>query len=112
MPSVNNGNVKHSSTGFVAPRDGIYYVYAQLQFDPDSGSSQKNCAYELVASSKVIAAAHNWVPSPNGKDKVIYTGSVAYLYSEDTVSVRMRGTCELQHNYKEEAFLGGFFLHN
>ena len=113
VPSLNNGNIKHTSTGFMVPRDGIYYVYAQLQFDPDSGSSQNNCAFELVASSsKVIAAAHNWVPSPSSNDKVIYTGSAAYLYRGNTVSVKMRGTCRLDSNYNEEAFLGGFFLRN
>ena len=111
VPSVNNGNLRHSSAGFVVPRDGIYYVYAQLQFDPPS--SQKNCACELVASSNVIAAAHNWVSSPNSNnDKVIYTGSAAYLHCGDTVSVKVRGTCLFDSNYKEEAFLGGFFLHN
>ena len=108
--TINIGNVLYSPSGFTVPKSGIYYVYVQLELDPYQ-TPHKNCGYELRTERKIIAAAHYWRPNPSGKDRVTYTGAAARLSSGDAVSVRIKGTCNLERDFNQESsFLGGFYL--
>ena len=109
-PTVVIGNVKYSSSGFTVPMSGIYYVYAQLEFDPHP--FEHNCGYELRTERQIIAAAHYWRPNPSDKDRITYTGAAAQLKEGDTVFVRIKGTCYIDGDYEGGLFLGGFYLHS
>ena len=112
-PTMMNGNMKLDRNGFIVPKDGIYYIYAQIHMTPTT-SSMKHCAYELRSSSSfgssVIAAGVSFVPSPAKRDKVVYTGAATRLSAGSVVYVRMRGTCLLRYIGGKEQFLGGFYL--
>ena len=112
-PTMMNGNMKLDRNGFIVPKDGIYYTYAQIHMTPTT-SSMKHCAYELRSSSsfgsRVIAAGVSFVPSPAKRDKVVYTGAATRLNAGSVVYVRMRGTCLLRYIGGKEQFLGGFYL--
>ena len=81
------------SGGYITvPKDGLYYIYAQLHYDPQSG--QKWCGFRIDWNNQVVDYARAEKKSPNSKeDGSRYTGLMKILNKGDTLSVKIDGTC-------------------
>ena len=81
------------SGGYITvPKDGLYYIYAQLHYNPQSG--QTVCGFRIDWNNRVVDYAYAQNQSPNGNQQGSrYTGLMKILNKGDTLSVKLSGTC-------------------
>ena len=96
------------SGGYITvPKDGLYYIYAQLHHDPRSG--QKWCGFRIYWNNQIVDHVRAQNQSPNGNQQVSrYTGLMKILNKGDTLSVKVDGTCYFYMYYYYSQF--GAFL--
>ena len=73
------------SGGYITvPKDGLYYIYAQLHYSPQSG--QEWCGFYINWNNQVVDYALAQNQSPNGNQRGSrYTGLMKILNKGDTV---------------------------
>ena len=67
QPGFLSGGVKYNGGFITVPQAGIYYVYSQFWFDPQSG--QNSCAFSVKLNNKYLAQSRNYQYSPNNNDE-------------------------------------------
>ena len=106
-PILLGGMQYSSATGFITvPKNGIYYVYAKLKFDPNTAPSGNQCGYSLHTQSKHLVSSSSTVTQNNGLSQ--YVGQVTILERGDNVFVQS-GACRYYAN-SGNALFGAFLL--
>ena len=82
----------YSDGYFTIPKDGLYYIYAQMHYDPRSGQTQ--CGFRIDLNNQPVDYAYAEMQSPNGKQwGSRYTGLLKILVKGDRLSVKFANTC-------------------
>lgn len=86
------GGITYSGGFLIIPKDGLYYIYAQLHYDPRTG--QKECGFRINLNNQSVDYAFAENPSPNGNQwGSSYTGLLKMLVTGDRLSVKLTSTC-------------------
>ena len=95
--------------GFITvPHAGIYYVYSQIWFDPQTGQSS-GCRFNVKLNDKYLAQSRIYQASPSGNDESQYTGFLVVTEKGDRLSVVTGSTCYLDfYQSSQTAFFGAF----
>jgi hypothetical protein len=97
------GGMTYSSGYITIPKDGLYYIYAQLHYNPQSG--QTWCGFRIDLSNTHIDYAYAQNQSPNGNQRGSrYTGLLKILSKGDRLSVEITHTCFFYHYYYYSQF--------
>ena len=100
------GGMTYSGGYITVPKDGIYYIYAQLHYDPRS--IQNFCGLLLYLNDRIVDYAYAQNQSPNGNQwGSRYTGLMKIVNKEDTLSVKVAGPCYYCF-YTETSQFGAF----
>lgn len=97
------------SGGYITvPRDGLYYIYTQQYFDPQSG--QTVCGFRIYLNSQHIDIVYQVYPSPNNNHEGSrYSGLLKIVNKGDRLSVKFTHTC-YYHNPAIHTLFGAFRL--
>ena len=95
------------SGGYITvPKDGLYYIYAQLHYSPRSG--QTVCGFRIDLNNRNVDVAYAQNQSPNGNQHGSrYTGLLKILSKGDRLSVKFISTCYYSI-YAERSQFGAF----
>ena len=86
------GGMTYSGGYITVSKDGLYYIYAQLHYNPQSG--QTWCGFYLYLNKRVVDYVYAQNQSPNGNQHGSrYTGLMKIVNKGDTLSVKLRGPC-------------------
>ena len=86
------GGMTYSGGYITVPKDGLYYIYAQLHYNPVSG--QTWCGFLIYWNNQYVDEVYAQNQSPNGNQwGSRYTGLMKILNKGDTLSVRLTHTC-------------------
>jgi hypothetical protein len=100
------GGMTYSNGYITVPMDGVYYVYAQMFFDPRSG--QTACGFYIYVNDSYYIQ-HVRTPTITGRDDVLYGGALKTLNKGDRLSVVSMHTCLFQM-YPDRSHFGAFLL--
>ena len=81
------------SGGYITvPKNGLYYIYAQLHYNPLSG--QTLCGFRIYLNNQNVdeVIAQNQSPNGNQYDSR-YSGLLKILNKGDRLSVKFKNTC-------------------
>ena len=70
--------------------DGVYYVYAQLAYDPQQG--QPTSGFYIYHDGVVIGRVYSHNDSPQSEDITQYGGFIRTLLKGDRLSVQLSPT--------------------
>ena len=96
------GGMTYSGGYINVSKDGLYYIYAQLRYHPQSG--QKWCGLCLYLNNQAVDYAYTQNQSPNGNWGTSYTGLMKIVNKGDTLSVKVDGTCDYLFHIKYSQF--------
>ena len=100
------GGMTYSGGYITVSKDGLYYIYAQLHYDPRSG--QTWCGLRLYLNNQLVDNAYAENQSPNGNQRGSrYTGLMTIVNKGDTLSVKVAGPC-YYYFYTETSQFGAF----
>ena len=103
------GGMTYSGGYITVPKQGLYYIYAQLHYNPQSG--QTWCGFKIYVNSQEVDRALQQNQYSNGNQYGSrYSGLMKILNKGDTLSVKFTRTCyfELYISYSQfGAFLVG-----
>ena len=86
------GGMTYSGGYITVPKDGLYYIYAQLHYDPRSG--QTWCGLRLYLNNQAVEYAYAENQSPNGNQQgSSYTGLMKIVNKGDKLSLKFYDTC-------------------
>ena len=86
------GGMTYSGGYITVPKDGLYYIYAQLHHNPQSG--QTLCGFRIDWNNQAVDYVFAQNQSPNGNQQGSrYTGLMKILNKGDRLSVRLSNTC-------------------
>ena len=107
QPGFLSGGMKYNGGFITVPHAGIYYVYSQFWFDPQSG--QNRCGFDVKLNDKYLARSLIYQANPRTYDESQYTGFLVVMEKGDRLSVIVATTCFLDfYQYWQTAFFGAF----
>ena len=76
------------SNGYITvPKDGLYYIYGKLFFDPRSG--QTHSGFYIYLSSRQVDFTYQYHPSANGsQDYTRYSGLLKMVSKGDRICMK------------------------
>ena len=104
------GGMTYSSGYITVPKDGVYYVYAQMYVDPQSG--QTWCGFYMYVNDSyyIQSIQHFREPSTSTtRDDLLYSGVLKMLNKGDRLSVKSIYTCYFLMSSSRSHF-GAFLL--
>ena len=95
------------SNGYITvPKDGLYYIYGKIYFDPQSG--QKNSGFYIYLNSQYVDRTFQYVASPNNfQDYTRYSGLLTMVSKGDRIYMKFVYTV-FAHMYPYYAHFGAF----
>ena len=101
------GGVTYSNGILTVSQDGLYYVYAQLYFDHNWGSSYYYGRFGIHVNGSLRAYSYH-----NSKDNLhtYYMGRLLKLQKGDRISIVMQSGNNDLETHKELTFFGAFKL--
>ena len=104
---MRQGGASYNSYGITAGTSDLYFVFGQLQFDPDSSQF---CGFELKIGSKTLSAVYTQTSGGSTYDRTEYTGLVVKMSSGDRLQMTSSRSCNLGNSFSYGSLLGAFFL--
>jgi hypothetical protein len=89
------GGMTYNDGYITVPKDGLYYIYAQLHYNPQSGQTVCSFYIEMKGIDIISAAAQNKSPDGNQWDSR-HIGILRILSKGDRLSVVIRFTCRYE----------------
>ena len=76
------------SNGYITvPKDGLYYIYGKIYFDPQSGQTQSG--FHIYVNSQYVDRTHQYFPSPNSlQDYTRYSGLLKMVSKGDRIYMK------------------------
>ena len=76
------------SNGYITvPKDGLYYIYGKIRFDPKSG--QTSSGFYIYLNSQKVDYTYQYLPSPNGnQDYSRYSGLLKMVSKGDRIYMK------------------------
>jgi hypothetical protein len=100
------GGMSYSGGYITIPKDGLYYIYAQLHYQPRSG--HRYCGLRINLKNRNINEANFEKQLPSGdKQGSRYTGLLKILSKGDRLSVGIIGPCYF-HFFNHFSQFGAF----
>ena len=80
------------SNGYITvPKDGLYYIYEQIYFDPQSG--QTRSGFSIYLNSQYVDSTYQYHSSANGhQDYTRYSGLLKMVSKGDRIYMKFRYT--------------------
>ena len=76
------------SNGYITvPKDGLYYIYGKIYFDPQSG--QARSGFYIYLNSQYVEFTYQYHPSANGnQDYTRYSGLLKMVSKGDRIYMK------------------------
>ena len=88
------------SNGYITvPKDGLYYIYGQVRFDPESG--QTYSGFYIFLNNQYVDFTFQQIQSPNGsQDYTRYSGLLKLVSKGDRIYMKFVYTVDAyMHSY-------------
>ena len=95
------------SNGYITvPKDGLYYIYGKIYFDPQSGQTQSG--FYIYLNSQHVDSTYQYFSSPNGyQDHTRYSGLLKMASKGDRIYMKFVSTV-YANMYTSYAKFGAF----
>ncbi|XP_065828619.1 uncharacterized protein [Oscarella lobularis] len=104
--NINQGGALYNSSGITAGTSGLYFVFGQLQFDPQS---TPRCGFKLEIGSRTLSQLHI-DPIGGAFDRTEYTGLVTKMSSGERLQMTSIRSCNFTNHFSYGSFIGVFYL--
>ena len=76
------------SNGYITvPKDGLYYIYGKIHFDPQSGQTRSEL--RIYVNSQIVDSTYQYFPSANGnQDYTRYSGLLKMVSKGDRIYMK------------------------
>ncbi|CAL1536013.1 unnamed protein product [Lymnaea stagnalis] len=114
--------VRVTEEGFVLQHDGLYFVYSNINFKPDTQKSSSEFPYQTwfhyvnrespnhpMNAGVLLRSAYTCYPNSSNRGETSYTGGIFYLNADDILRVSLSGEGIAQFN-NQSSYLGLFML--
>ena len=102
------GGASYNSYGITAGASGLYFVFGQLQLDPQSNGHR--CGFKLEIGSTTLSYLHMETSGGNSYDRTEYTGLVAKMSSGERLQMTSPHSCNFVNHFSYGSFIGAFYL--
>ena len=104
---MHQGGALYNSSGITAGTSGLYFVFGQLQFDPQSDD---RCGFKLEIGSRTLSQLHI-DPIGGAFDRTEYTGLVTKMSSGERLQMTsIPSSCNFANHFSYGSFIGVFYL--
>ena len=106
---MHRGGASYNSYGITAGASGLYFVFGQLQLDPQS--SGHLCGFQLQIGSKILSYVTSSTIGSQSYDRTEYTGLVVNMSSGERLKMTSgRYSCNFVNHFSYGSFIGAFYL--
>ena len=85
------GGMTYSNGYITVPKDGLYYIYGKIWFDPRSG--QARSGFYIYLNSQIVDFTYQYLQSPNGnQDYTRYSGLLKMVSKGDRIYMKFTNT--------------------